>query len=425
MIARLARSLPFFYGWIIVAVAFVTMAIGVNARTAFSLLFPPILAEFGWERGVTAGAFSFGFLVSAVLSPTLGRVMDRHGPVWVMEAGALAIAAGMVLATFATAPWHLYATLGMLVGGGSVATGYAGQGLYLPNWFARRRALAISIAYAGAGAGSILILPYVQVLIAGSGWRSACFAMAGLVLLLVPLNLLVRHRPQDLGLTPDGDSAAVAARRSRVRVVDAAWAAQDWTLSRAMRTARFWWVGLGFFGALYAWYAVQVHQTKYLVDIGFAPDTAAWVLGVVSLAGIPGQIAMGALSDRIGREPIWIAGCVGFVATYALLIALEAHPYPALLWLMALAQGTLGYGVTSVLGPVVAEIFEGPHFGAIFGTVMMAAVTGGAAGPWLTGILHDHSGSYLTGFLVAGACSLVSAFAIWMAAPRTIRRVGA
>ena len=62
-------TLPFFYGWIIVAVAFVTMAIGVNARTAFSLLFPPILDEFGWERGVTAGAFSFGFLVSAFLSP--------------------------------------------------------------------------------------------------------------------------------------------------------------------------------------------------------------------------------------------------------------------------------------------------------------------------------------------------------------------
>ena len=72
--------LPFFYGWIVVAVAFVTVGLGVNARTAFSLLFPPILDEFGWERGVTAGAFSFGFVVSAVLSPALGRLMDRRGP---------------------------------------------------------------------------------------------------------------------------------------------------------------------------------------------------------------------------------------------------------------------------------------------------------------------------------------------------------
>jgi len=70
-----------------VAVAFVTMGLGANARTAFSLLFPPILDEFGWERGLTAGAFSFGFLVSAVLSPFVGRLMDRHGPRVVIEMG--------------------------------------------------------------------------------------------------------------------------------------------------------------------------------------------------------------------------------------------------------------------------------------------------------------------------------------------------
>ena len=80
MRAALSRRLPFYYGWLIVGVVFVTMAIGVNARTAFSLFFPPILAEFGWARGVTAGAFSFGFMVSAVLTPLLGQMMDRKGP---------------------------------------------------------------------------------------------------------------------------------------------------------------------------------------------------------------------------------------------------------------------------------------------------------------------------------------------------------
>jgi len=89
--------LPFFYGWVVVAVVFVTMGVGVNARTAFSLLFPPILAEFGWERGVTAGAFSFGFLISAVLSPTLGRLMDRRGPRVVMEIGVFLMGAGLLL----------------------------------------------------------------------------------------------------------------------------------------------------------------------------------------------------------------------------------------------------------------------------------------------------------------------------------------
>ena len=92
-----------YYGWIIVAVVFVTMGVGVNARTAFSLLFPPILAEFGWDRGVTAGAFSFGFLVSAGLSPVLGRLMDRHGPRLVIEAGVVLMGAGLLLATLVRA----------------------------------------------------------------------------------------------------------------------------------------------------------------------------------------------------------------------------------------------------------------------------------------------------------------------------------
>ena len=112
--------LPFFYGWIVVAVAFVTVALGVNARTAFSLLFPPILDEFGWERGVTAGAFSFGFVVSAILSPALGRFMDRRGPRIVMEMGVALVAAGLLLAPLVHQRWQLYATLGVLVGGGSV-----------------------------------------------------------------------------------------------------------------------------------------------------------------------------------------------------------------------------------------------------------------------------------------------------------------
>jgi len=425
MIATLARRLPFFYGWLVVAVAFVTMAIGVNARTAFSLLFPAILDEFGWDRATTAGAFSFGFLVAAFLGPAMGRLMDRRGPVWVMELGALAIAAGLALASLATQPWHLYLTQGVLVGGGTTAIGYSGQALYLPNWFLRQRGLAISVAYAGAGIGSIVLLPLTQSIILASGWRAACVTLAALVLaVLVPLNLLVRRRPQELGLTPDGDTASQAVARRSVHVVDAAWAATDWTLARAVRTGRFWWLVLANFGAMYAWYAVQVHQTKYLLGIGVTPSLAAWALGIVSLAGIPGQVALGALSDRIGREPVWTIGCLGFLLTYILLIALGAWPHPVLLWLMILAQGVLGYGITSVFGPVVAEVFEGRHFGTIFGTLMIGAMCGGAAGPLVQGLLNDRTGSDMPGFVLGAAAAVLSAAAVWVAAPRRVRRVG-
>jgi len=419
-------TLPFFYGWVIVAVAFVTMGVGVNARTAFSLLFPPILDEFGWERGVTAGAFSFGFLVSAVLSPSLGRLMDRRGPRVVIELGVGLMAAGLLLAPLVREPWHLYATLGVLVGGGSVCLGYTGHALFLPNWFVRRRGLAISVAYSGVGVGSIILLPWLQDLIGRAGWRASCWALGILILaLLAPLNLLLRRRPEDLGLEPDGDDTppgSPAANRT-ANVVDLAWAAVDWTLGRAMRTARFWWIMVGYFCGLFAWYAVQVHQTKYLVEIGFSPTDAAWALGFVSLAGIPGQIALGHLSDRIGREWVWTVGSLGFALCYVALLLLRHAPTPTLLYLMVVSQGMLGYGLTSVVGAIPAEIFQGRHYGTIFGTLMLASIVGGAAGPWVTGALYDATGSYTLAFSLAIGASVLSAVAIWLAAPRAVRAV--
>ena len=419
------RRLPFFYGWVIVIVVFVTMAIGVNARTAFSLLFPPILHEFGWERGVVAGAFSFGFLVSAALSPVLGRLMDRRGPKVVMELGVILMGAGLLLASTVTQPWHLYVTLGVLVGGGSICLGYTGQSLFLPNWFVRKRGLALSIAFAGVGVGSIVLLPWMQAFMDRTDWRTACW-MLGVVVLVVlaPLNLLLWRRPEDLGLQPDGDSHSTGhATGPAANVVDADWAAVDWTLARALRTRRFWWIAVAYVSGLYAWYAVQVHQTQYLVEIGFTRSDAAWALGVVSLVAIPGQIALGYISDRIGREWVWTVASLGFVICFLALIALEHAPSPVLLWLMVVAQGALGYGFTSVMGAIVAEIFQGRHYGSIFGVVMLLMIGGGAAGPWLTGVIHDATGSYALGFWIGAVLSLISAITIWLAAPRKVRAV--
>ena len=356
-----APRFPFFYGWAIVAVVFVTIGIGVNARTAFSLLFPPILDEFGWDRGVTAGAFSFGFFISAFLSPLLGRLMDKHGPLIMLEAGVAVMGAGLLLAAQVTQPWQLYLTIGVLV----------------------------------------------------------------VLILLAPLNLLVRRRPEDLGLEPDGDRTAAATTTSagHENVVDRAWVAIDWTLARALRTARFWWIALGFFCALFSWYAIQVHQTKYLTESGFSPMYAAWALGFVSFVAIPGQIALGHISDRIGREWVWAVGNAGFVLCYAALLLMRDYPQPALLWFMVLVQGFLGYGVTSVLGAIVAEIFQGRQFGSIFGSLMGIGLIGGAVGPWVTGALHDASGSYMLAFSIAIGASVISALCIWRAAPRQIRAV--
>ena len=422
--SRLAR-LPVFYGWIIVAVGFATMAMGVNARTSFSLLFPEVLNEFQFDRGVAAGIFSFGFFVSAFVAPFVGRLMDRRGPILVVEVGVAMIVFGLGLAAIAREPWQIYVTLGIMVGSGANFLGYSVQSQFIPNWFVRRRGLALGIAFSGVGLGSIILLPWLQIMIARDGWRWACLVFAVITaVLLFPLNLLLRKRPADIGLRADGDAAPVAGAAPRAsNIVDPAWASITWTLSRAMRTAPFWWIALGYFAILYAWYAVQVHQTKYLIEIGVSPMEAAWALGIVSLAGVPGQIIFGHASDRIGREWAWTIGCAGFVICYAALLALQAGTTPVLLYTMILAQGFLGYSATAVLGPIVQEIYEGPHFGVIFGTLMVAAIVGGATGPLVTGLLHDWTGNYAAAFWIALALSAVSAVAIFIAAPRKVRLV--
>jgi MFS family permease len=420
--------LPIYYGWIVVAIAFVTIAIGTNTRTAFSLLFPPILEEFGWGRGVTAATFSIGFLTSMLISPFIGALMDRFGPRYVIPTGAILVGAGLMLATVATTPLHLYFTLGAMVVGVTALLSYIGHSFFLPFWFVRNRGLAIGIAFSGVGVGSIFFFPWVQAIIDSTGWREACWAMAILLLVvLLPLNLVFQRRhPADLGLHPDGhpDPERAAANGSGPdNVVNRVWASTEWTVGLAMRTAPFWWLFFAYVTGFYAWYAVQVHQTKYLVDSGFAVDQAAYALGFVGLSGIIGQIAIGHFSDRVGREWAWMISSLGFALCYVLLLLMKNNPSQPLMYMMVVSQGLLGYGMSSVYGAMPAELFQGKRYGAIFGMFGVAAGIGSGAGPWITGLIHDFSGSYTMAFCLALILSLVSIVCAWLAAPRKVRLV--
>jgi MFS family permease len=420
--------LPFFYGWVVVAISFITLGIGTNTRTTFSLLFPPILAEFGWDRGQTAGAFSVGFVTATLYSPFLGMLMDRFGPRLVIPFSAIMMSIGMALATQISQPWHLHLTLGVLVGGGTLALSYMGHSLFLPQWFVRRRGLAIGIAYAGVGVGSIILFPWVQSLISHSGWRSACWAMSIVLLVgVLPLNFFFqRRRPEEIGLAPDGVSTSNMAAHARANtdaIVDHQWAATDWTLPTAMRTSRFWWIAGSSFTSLYAWYAVQVHQTKYLNDIGFPSDVAAYALGMVGLTGSVSQVTLGHISDRIGREWGWTISISGFALCYLLLLLMQHHPTSLLLYLMVASQGLLGYGMAAVFGSVPIELFQGKHFATIASVLSVSASFGAAIGPWVTGILYDRMGNYQLAFWICTGMSIASIICMWMAAPRKVRVV--
>ncbi len=416
-----------FYGWVVVGVAFVTMAVAVNARTGYSLLFPAISAEFGWSSATIVGAFALGFLASSLFVPIVGIVMDRHGPRVAIPMGAVLVAAGYLGAIFVASPLGLYMSLGLMAVMGSMAMSYIGHSMFLPNWFIRNRGLAVGIAFSGVGVGAVLLLPALQWAIDSYGWRAGCVAMAALILaVIVPLNVAFqRFSPETMGLRPDGDSepGTPGARITPSAIVDHAWVETEWTLALALRTTRFWWVGLSYFCGLFVWYAVQVHQTNFLLRAGFEPAEAAAALGLVALFGIGGQIFLGGLSDRFGREVTWTLATSGFVIAAALLILLDGHPDRMLLYAMVAAQGLLGYGLASMYGAIPAELFAGRQFGRIFSVLTLIGNCGAAAGVFSLGVIDDWTGSYQIGWVLCLAAATVSAASIWLAAPRKVRLV--
>ena len=424
------KNVPFFYGWVVIAIAFITLGIGVNSRTFFSLLFPPILEEFGWNRATVAGIFSIGFIAGTMMSPLVGIMMDRFGPRLVMPLGAAITALGFIFSTYAKVPWHFYITLGLMVMSGALVLGYIGHTAFLPNWFSRRRGLAMGIAFSGVGVGSIIILPSLQYTLENVGWRQTSMIVAIFLLVLVPLNIIFqRRKPADLGLEPDGVVSAVKGavgsdlKTEDAGVVDRDWAATEWNLKNALKTSRFWWLTVSFTTGLYIWYAVLVHQTRYLIDLGFTPEIAALGLGLVGLTGIGGQIGIGYFSDRVGREWGWTISLLGFLLTYIMLILISIWSSLLLMYVMVCVQGFLGYGLASVFASVPAELFAGRRYGVIVGLLGAFGGAGAALGPWATGWLFDQMGNYEVAFLIAIVMCVISIVTMWLAGPRKVRLV--
>ena len=418
--------MPFYYGWVVVAVAFVTMGIGVNARTAFSLLYPAILDEYGWDRGATAGIFAFGFLASMLITPFVGVWMERFGPQRVIPIGALSVAAGLGLAPLVDSLWGFYLTLGALTVSGSVVVSYIGHAAFLPNWFVSRRGLVLGITFSGVGVGGIVLFPLLQSFIEAVGWREACFGLAALITVtIVPLNFVAqRRRPEDLGLQADGRRTPSGGLHQPAElVVDKAFAAINWSYARIVRAPRFWALACAFIFSLFNHYAVQVHQTKFFIEAGFSVSESAWALGMVVLFGIPGQIAVGSISDRIGREWGWALSMTGYVICFITFLHMMDGASRWQLYLCVMSVGLLGAGTAPLFGAIGAELFGGPYFGRVFGLLGVACSIGAACGAWVTGTLYDITGSYQASFLSCIGFAVLSSLCVFWAGPGRVRPV--
>jgi len=416
---------PFFYGWIIVGLAFLSTGVWSSMRTTFSVLFVALLEEFRWSRAGGAGVQSLAFVVYTFAAPAVGVLIDRFGPRRVVLPGIMLLSAGLCLSSRIQSLPQFYVFYGLIVGLGVTGVSIVAYSAILARWFERRRGTANGIAASGMGLVTFALVPLTQYVIDVAGWRTAFLVLGVLVLLLLfPASaVFLRHTPQEMNLLPDG-TPPMSGKRKGLRIIDAGWAQTDWTLARASREGRFWALLAFAFLVIIPVYMLVIHAARFLVDCGFTRMTAALMIALVGVVSSGFRIFWGALSDQVGREKTFTLGAWCLAAAALCLYGLRASNVPLPAYLFVLLFGA-GWGATApTFMSVSADLFQGRSFGLIYGVTEAVVGLGSAIGPWLAGFIFDWTESYRLAFLVAAGLSVLSSGIVWLAAPRKVRSPG-
>jgi MFS family permease len=420
----MVKRLHFFYGWVVVSIGLVSMTLIYGIRHSFSVFFPYILDEFGWQRGSTALMFSLNILIYGFLAPVAGSLGDRWKPRKVMLIGIIILGLSTASCAFAQKLFHFYLLFGILMPIGTAFSGWPLLGPALANWFAKRRGLVIGLGQMGGGLSFIYSM-FAEFTISNIGWRYAYFVLAGtLVALILPLYLFFHYRPESRGLRPYGATELPSPKDSISEVASVKnTVSRDWTLSRALRTNQLWLMVLSY--SLY-WglggYLMVAHQVKFVKDIGYNGMFSASIFGLFGIFMVAGQISA-SISDWIGREKTITLAAILSIGALVALSSVKDTSQPIPLYLYAVCFGYGGGLFTSTIFAGTADIFHGRHFGEIAGLLLTGQGIGGAIGPWLGGYIYDISGSYRSSFLLCMVCFGVGCIMVWIAAPRNAARL--
>ena len=390
-----------------------TLALAYGSWYAYSVFLVALLKDFGWSRSILGGAFSIFALVQGAANPLLGMLCDRVRPPAVVAFGSVILGATLYLDSYIREPWQLYVCFGGLTAVAVAFCGWIPAVVQVQRRFHRRLGLALGIVSSGVGAGMLVVVPLCEHLIELHGWRTAFRVLAVIctVCTLPAALFLLRETPA---------FKRVAAISATARVDDPLADRRMLTLQQATHTAPFWlMVGTFFCGSLCS-QTLHVHQVAFLVDHGVSAMIAASVVGVVGVASIVGKTGGGWLSDRVERELVYIGGVVVLVGAVGalLLVGVTASRWGVYGYAAMLG---IGYAVTAAIVPaMVADRFQGRHFGSILGVGLFGSAAGSAFGPWMSGYLHDVTGSYTLPFAIAAAAGAVAGAAGWTA--RRMRR---
>ena len=396
-----------FHGWWIVSVTAVLYGYGAGVNFyGFGVFFNPMREEFGWSRAATAGVFSLARLEGAPLGPIIGWLIDRVGSRRMMVAGLSLTGLGFMSMYFIQSLWMFYAIYGLLIATGFSMGFFQASQAIVANWFFRRRAQALSYLAVGGGLGGAALVPAMGAFMGMAGWQWTAVAVGLLMWLVgIPLALLLRNRPEDMGQVPDGipsrresqaaDDAKLAPSAPPGRADSAERREVEFTVGQALRTSTFWILVLAMAFRSSILSSIVVHQIAHLEDIGIARHTAEAMLGLMIAMSIPGRLLFGWLGDRVSKQHLLAFSSV--LQGIGIFIIANATGL-AYVWPFLLFYG-LGYGGAIPLTQALrADLFGRKVFATVGGLIMPFTTLGGVIGPIFAGYMYDMTDSYKFAF---------------------------
>jgi len=383
-----------FYGWNMVAVAFVVDFIAVGFFFySYGVFLKPITTEVTGDRFSASLGLTISNCVGALAAPFVGQALDRFPIKRIMIVGAWLVGCGFFSLSLMTAKWQFYLVMGSLLALGMSMMGGIASAKLVANWFSRMRGRALGMATVGVSLSGLVMPIAATWLIASVGWRHGFQVFAALTLLIViPLvSIFVVDRPEDRGEIPDGGFTDPA-----VPIPDVSHE-RHWRTRELLRSWTFWAIALPFSLALSGLSAILIHLFAYATDLGISEYRAAAILSLAAGAGALGKVVFGWMVDRTdSRVAVWtsLAGQLVGVGMF-----LSGDGYA---WILA-AAAVFGFsmgGVIPLHGSVIAEAFGRLSFGKASGLLRPVQMPIHFLGVSMSGWIYDQTGSYTLVFQI-------------------------
>ncbi|MBI2761184.1 MAG: MFS transporter [Chloroflexi bacterium] len=396
-----------FYGWFVVAGAFLVLFIGFGAAYSFAAFFQSLKDQFDATRGQLSLVFAITGALYFSLGAISGLLADRFGPRRVIAAGVLLIAAGLLTASRAQTLWQVYLTYSVGVGLG-VGFAYVPAVGAVQRWFVRRRGFASGLAVAGIGIGTLAAPPLAAGLIDLTDWRTTYVLLAALTLAVgLAAARLIEHSPAGRGLQPDGGGQEPGARSEERAGLSRSslLAPGSYSLRDALRSRPFWLLYGGTAATCLGLFIPFVHLAPYARDHGLSEVAGAVLVGLIGAGSAVGRLALGGAADRLGRRR-------SLALAFTLMAAMQVWwLFSTSAWALtvfALIFGAAYGGFVALLPALTVDYFGTANAGGIIGFLYTAASAGTLIGPTVAGVMYDVSESYTVPIILSVIANLVA-----------------